>query len=89
MMELSEKAKGIIRDGSVKVRLKRSGMYQFQTFTVKRLPLGKDMFVELFLNKVVGMEELKRLANELGLPVEVENGKAFPEGTSANDFIGF
>ena len=87
-IELSETARKIISDGSVELKLKRAGMFQFQTFTVKRVKHGRDSFVELFLDKVIDMSELKRLSNELGLPIEVQNGRAFPDGRGASDFIG-
>ncbi|MFI5412329.1 MAG: hypothetical protein ACHQX1_00365 [Candidatus Micrarchaeales archaeon] len=87
-MEINETAKRIIKDGSIKVSLKRAGMRQFQIFTIKRIKLGNESFVELFLDKVIDISELKRLTNELGLPIEVENGRAFPDGLSAKDFVG-
>ncbi len=87
-MELSETAKKIINEGSIKVRLKRAGMWQFQIFAIKRVALGKEQYVELYLDRVIDMSELERLTNELGLPIEVQNGKAFPNGTGAKDFVG-
>lgn len=85
---VDEKALRIIKDGSIRLSVKRSGMLQFQVFTVKRIQLGKDdYYVELFLNRVIDMSELQRVANETGLPVEAENGKAFPEGKGAKDFL--
>lgn len=86
-MELSETAKRILADGSVKVRLKRAGMWQFQTFVVKRVKHGTEEYVTLFLDKVIDLQELKRITNELGLPVETQNGKAFPDGKGAKDFM--
>ncbi len=88
-MELSEGAKGIIKAGRVQARVKRAGMLQFQVFVVKRVKVGSEEFVELYLNKVIDMSEITRLANELGLPVETENGRAFPNGKGAKDFVGF
>lgn len=82
-----EKAMGIIRSGSVSIRIQRAGMLQFQTFKIRRVTLGKDQFVELYLPKVVDISELHRVANETGLPVEAENGTAFPEGKGAKDFM--
>ncbi len=87
-MELGDAAKGILRDGSVRVRLKRAGMFQFQVFKVRRVPLAGGQFVELFLDRVIDMSELTRIANEIGLPVEAENGRAFPDGAGAKDFMG-
>ena len=86
---LSDAARKIVSDGSVRLRVRRSGMLQFQVFRIKRVPAGKDdYFVELFLDRVIDMSELQRVANDTGLPVEAENGRAFPEGSGAKDFLG-
>lgn len=77
----------IMKEGSVRIRVKRSGMFQFQVFVVKKINIGKDYFVELFSAKVLDMSELQRVANELKMPVEAENGRAFPEGMGAKDFL--
>jgi len=85
---LSETARRIIADGSIRIKVNRSGMHQFQVFRIKKISAGKDdYFVELFLDRVLDMTELHRVANETGLPVEAENGRAFPEGTGAKDFL--
>ena len=63
-------------------------MLQYEVFKVKRLPLGDSAYVELFLDRIIDISELQRLANQLKLPVEAENGRAFPEGMGAKDFIG-
>jgi len=86
-MELSETAKRILRDGSVKARVKRSGMLQVMTFEVKRIPLGRDHYVVLALDRMVDISEAQRLANEMGLPVQVQNGTAFPTGKGAKDYL--
>ena len=84
---LSESAKRIIREGSLRERVKRAGMLQFQVFKVKNVKLANEEFVELFLDKVIDMSELQRLADQFGLPVETQNGRAFPKGMGAKDFI--
>ncbi len=86
-MEISETARNVLANGSIKVRVKRSGMLQQMTFTIRKVPLGKDYSVELFLDRVIDISELQRIANEIGLPVETQNGKAFPTGTGAKDFL--
>lgn len=86
---LGDSARKIISDGSVRLRVRRSGMLQFQVFRIRKVPAGKgDYFVELFLDRVIDMSELQRVANDTGLPVEAENGRAFPDGKGAKDFIG-
>lgn len=37
-------------------------------------------------SRQVDISELKKIANDIGLPVEAPNGHAFPRGTSAIDF---
>jgi len=85
---INDYAKRVLQEGSVRIKVKRFGMLQFQVFKVKRVRLGNSDFPELFIDKVVDMGELFRVANEIGLPVEAENGRVFPKGTTANDFAG-
>ncbi len=84
---IEEKARRILGAGSIKIRVSRSGMLQQLTFRVKRVKLGPDEFVELYVGRVLEMGELKKVAKETGLPVESENGRAFPEGKGAKDFV--
>ncbi len=85
---IPESAQRILKEGKIRIKVRRAGMLQFQVFNVKRLKIGGKEFAELFLDRVIDLSELVRLANELGLPVEAENGRAFPEGKGAKDFIG-
>ena len=85
-MKLSETAKQIIRMGTLRTKVHRTGMYQFMVFKVKWVQLGQDKFVELYVDRVIDLPEVERVANEVGLPVEVPNGRVFPGGTGAADF---
>lgn len=85
-VELSENAKKAVRNGSVKVRVLRSGIYQQITFTVKRESMGGINYLELFTERIIDISELLKVANYIGLPVQAPNGKAFPKGTAAADF---
>ncbi len=85
-MTISEKTKTILKHGSVKIQVSRSGMLQQITFTVRRVTVGNVTYTELFTNRIVDISELLRVANETGLPVSAPNGHAFPEGKSALDF---
>lgn len=87
MQQLSGESEKILREGSVRVRVWRTGMLQQITLNVKKVAIGDTQFVELFFPRVIDRSELSRIANELGLPVEAENGTAFPEGKGAKDFI--
>ncbi len=84
---LDENARRIISAGSVKIKVWRTGMLQLQTFTVKRVKIGQQEFAELFLPKLLDRTEMQRVANEIGLPIEAENGRAMPEGKGEKDFI--
>ncbi len=85
---ISEKARQILNAGSIKVRVVRSGMAQQLTFTVKKVKFGNIEYTELFTSRTVDLAEIKRIVAEIGLPVESQNCKVFPEGTSASDFQG-
>jgi hypothetical protein len=87
-MELNSSARDILASGQVRIRVKRAGMFQYQVFKVKRVKIGSAEFVELYLNRLLDANELARVANETGLPVEAEGMRAFPEGKGAKDFIG-
>lgn len=86
MLEIPETGRAALRSSSVKIRVMRSGIFQQMTFVVKKVKAGNIEYVELFIDRVIDTGEIIRLANEFGLPVEAQNGKAFPEGRSASDF---
>lgn len=88
MVEISNAAMEIIRSGNVKIRVKRSGMFQQLTFKVRKVKVGNIEYTELYTDRMLDMSEIVRVAKETGLPVQAQNGRAFPEGTSASDFQG-
>lgn len=83
---MSQRAKEIIKAGSVKLRVVRSGMFQQLTFVVKRSHHGNITYIELYTDRMVDLSELTRIAGEIGLPVAAQNGHAFPKGKSVQDF---
>jgi hypothetical protein len=85
-VELSQRAKEIVARGSAKIRVVRNGMFQQLTFTVRKVKHGNIEYTELFTERQIDISELAKIAEEIGLPVESQNGKAFPKGTSAVDF---
>lgn len=85
-MKISEKAKEILRQGSIKLRVSRSGIYQQITFTTKSVSTGNINFIELHTDRTIELSELAKIAEESGLPVEAPNGRAFPKGKGATDF---
>jgi len=85
-MKLSQKALEVLSIGTIKIRVNRGGMFQQITFRTKISKLGNIEYHVLFTDRIIGLTELARIAEELGLPVEAPNGAAFPKGTSAIDF---
>lgn len=86
---IEEKARQIIEKGSIRIEVKRSGMLQKMLFTVKKIKIGEHEFVELYLPRHLELSEMQRVADEIGLPVDTENGRAFPSGKGAIDFMEF
>lgn len=84
--ELSWKAREAIKKGSIKIRVCRSGMFQNLTFTIRKTNMGNVSYTELFTERIIDASEISRITNEIGLPLETKNGKAFPNGTTAADF---
>ncbi|MDE1761965.1 MAG: hypothetical protein KGH78_02100 [Candidatus Micrarchaeota archaeon] len=85
-MELKPLARQAIQNGSIKIRVKRSGMYQQLTFHARKALMGNVEFIELFTDRIVDTSELLKVAEDFGLPIEAPNAKVFPKGTSAQDF---
>ncbi|MEM0086722.1 MAG: hypothetical protein QW774_00410 [Candidatus Micrarchaeaceae archaeon] len=86
-MLLSKEAEYALKNRSIKIRVKRSGIFQQITFNVRRVNEANIVFTELFTERIIDTSELLRVAKEIGLPVEAPNGRAFPPGTSASDFV--
>ncbi len=76
----------ILRINVLKIRLKRSGMYQIIPFRLhfEDSPAGKVPYLKC--EKIIDMPELERIAQEYSFPIWAKNGKAFPKGTGAHDF---
>jgi len=85
-MDISKTAESILKSGTLKRRINRAGMFQQMTFKVVTRTIGNIKYVVLSTERTIDLSELVKMANETGLPVEAQNGKAFPEGKSAMDF---
>jgi hypothetical protein len=85
-LKISPKGEEALKQGAIKIRVTRSGIIQQITFKVKYKEYGSIRYVELFTERTIELSELSRISNEIGLPVEAPNGKAFPTGTSIADF---
>lgn len=84
---LDEISKKIVAENGIRLKVKRAGMLQFLVFKIKKITIGKDYYIELHVDRMLELSELQRVANETHLPVESENGKAFPTGMGAKDFL--
>lgn len=84
---INKKTKELIREGKIRIRVKKAGMYQYQTFIVKTVPFGNKNSVELFLDKILEITESEKIANDIGIPVHTKNIKVFPKSQGAKDFI--
>jgi hypothetical protein len=84
---LSANTKKIIESGETRTKVKRAGMQQFVILKVRKVNLGQDQFTELYTDRMIDLSELARIAEEIGLPIEAQNGRAFPERKGAKDFI--
>ena len=71
----------------VKIRVKRSGMYQQLRFTLKIIdqPIGKVKVLET--KKRVDLSELVRIADEYQLPVKDKDNLAVPTGKKLIDYL--
>lgn len=76
----------IIAKGKIDIRVKRSGVIQFQEFIVKKGMSPAGEYPYLFIDKFVDLSALVRVAEEYGLPVTAKNGRVFPRGKMAKDF---
>ena len=88
MVRFGVEAKEALEKGKIEVRVRRAGVLQVLELVVKRFPLGSVTHVALCTDKFVDIGELVRVCEEIGLPVFAKNGKIFPRGKVASDFIG-
>ncbi len=78
----------ILRDGTVDVKVMRSGTLQFQEFVVKRISSSMGVYAILEIDKFVDLSELIAVAEEIQLPIKAKNGLIFPRGKTTKDFVG-
>ena len=76
----------ILAKGKIDIKVKRSGVIQFQEFIVKRGISPAGEYPYLFIDKFVDLSELIRVSEEYGLPVTAKNGNIFPKGKTSKDF---
>lgn len=82
------KRKELLKKGEITIEVKKSGVKQIVTFKIERenTPNGKVPF--LTAEKFIDLSELIGIAERYQLPVKAKNGKIFPKGKMAKDFIG-
>ena len=88
MVRLGAVASEALEKGRVEVRVRRAGMLQNVELVLKRFPMGKVSHVALCTDKYIDIGELVRVVEVVGLPVFAKNGRAFPRGKGAVDFVG-
>jgi hypothetical protein len=86
MENIPEKARQVLKDGFIKERVNRGGMFQQVTFRIINKVNGNLTYAILHTDKTIDVSELNRMAEQIGLPVEAQNATAFPKGKSATDF---
>ncbi|RLG18412.1 hypothetical protein DRN67_04215 [Candidatus Micrarchaeota archaeon] len=88
MVRFNPLARQALEKGEIEVRVRRSGVFQKLDLELKRFPAGGAQYVALCTDKIIDVGELVRVAEEVGLPVFARNGKVFPRGKRASDFVG-
>jgi len=78
----------ILRKGAVELGVMRSGMRQKVEFKVVREEIPTGNVPYLSTDRIINLDELNRIAGEIGLPILSPIGKVFPPGKKANDFVG-
>lgn len=88
MVKFNALARTAIDGGKIELRVWRAGIRQGVVFVVERPRLGATTHLALSTEKFVDLGELARIAEETGLPVFAANGRVFPKGKTAADFVG-
>jgi len=88
VVKLGVAAQEAIERGRVELKVWRAGARQNVEFVAKRFPVGSARHLALCTDRFVDLGELVRIAEETGLPVFAANGRVFPRGKTAADFIG-
>lgn len=76
----------ILKNGSIEVHVKVSGIRQRHTLKVEREKTAFGMVPYLVCEKSLPVNELLRLAEELQFPIKCKGMKVFPKGKAAKDF---
>ncbi|MGC8676414.1 MAG: hypothetical protein ACP5T3_02780 [Candidatus Micrarchaeia archaeon] len=84
-MEDDPIAKAVIEKGYYEARANIAGIMQKVRFEVLKITQGHT-YVILHTNKLVGLADLLKIAEDAHLPAESPNGRAFPKGKMSKDF---
>ncbi|MGC9037303.1 MAG: hypothetical protein ACP5GD_03520 [Candidatus Micrarchaeia archaeon] len=84
-MALDAIAESIVKRGFYEARLSIAGLVQKIRFSVTTKE-GAQAYLVLHTDKLVGLADLVKIAEETHLPVESPNGIAFPKGKTSKDF---
>ncbi|MFA5382639.1 MAG: hypothetical protein WC356_05700 [Candidatus Micrarchaeia archaeon] len=77
----------LLKKGEILIEIKKTGIKQRVTFRIIKedTPEGKIPF--LTAEKFIDLPELIKICEEYQLPIKAKNGKLFPKGKMAKDFI--
>ncbi|MCC7552246.1 hypothetical protein KO317_01100 [Candidatus Micrarchaeota archaeon] len=78
----------ILKTEEICIEIMKTGIKQRITFRIIRenTPIGKIPF--LTTEKFIDLQELIKISEKYQLPLKAKNGKIFPKGKMAKDFIG-
>ncbi|MCD6279774.1 hypothetical protein J7J26_03325 [Candidatus Micrarchaeota archaeon] len=71
----------------IKIRVKRSGMFQLITFSVVREQMQIGAVCMLKTDKKVDLSELRRVAELYNMPVKDKDNLVVPNGKHLTDFV--
>ncbi|MFA5349599.1 MAG: hypothetical protein WC309_04545 [Candidatus Paceibacterota bacterium] len=78
----------ILKEGSVKLRVKAQGMLQLHTFKIEKEETPYGVISFLVSEYEIPEMELLRIAKETNLPVKCKRVKFYPPGKLPQDFAG-
>lgn len=79
--------KKIIKQGSVEIKVRVSGIIQKHKFTLKKEESAFGDYYILEIDQPIMLAEIMRAANEVGFPIRSSTGFFFPNGTTPKDFL--
>jgi len=79
--------KELLEKGEILIEIKKTGIKQRLTFKIVREQTTGGKIPFLVTEKFVDLQELIKIVEKYQLPIKSKNGRIFPKGTMAKDFI--